>query len=100
MSYTDPQTVLSPKGRIKDLKVLFDGGENSWSLARMSWENTPIIGMRWNGGSNNGKPSIGTPHARGYATWFVLPSEVGDAIENMLRFNKKITAKLPSESAV
>lgn len=90
MSYTDPHTVLTPKGRIKDLKIVYDGGENSWSLARMIWDNTPIIGMRWNGGSNNGKPSIGMPSARGYATWFVVPSEVGDAIEQMLRLKELI----------
>jgi hypothetical protein len=96
--YTDPKTVLTPKGRIKNLEVIYDGGEDSWSLARMLWDNAPIIGMRWNGGFDNGKPSIGMPSARGYATWFVVPSEVGDAIENMLRFKNQISAKPPQTS--
>jgi hypothetical protein len=89
--YTDPRTVLSPKGTVKNLEVLYDGGENGWSLARMTWGSSPVMGMRWNGGSNNGEPSIGTPNARGYSTWFVLPAEVGDAVETMLRFKKKIS---------
>lgn len=81
MSYTDPRTVLSPKGSVKNLRVLHDGGESSWSLAEMEWDGTPVLGMRWNGGSNNGAPSIGNPQSRGVPTWFILPEEWGDAIK-------------------
>jgi hypothetical protein len=84
MSYQDPKSVLSPKGSIKDIEIIYDGGENSWSLAKMKWDNWPVIGMRWNGGSGNGQPSIGNPQSRGYATWFVVPDEVGEAIEKMI----------------
>ena len=85
MNYIDPITVLTPKGKIRDLHIIHDGGENSWSLARMKWDSTPTIAMRWNGGSANGKHSIGNPHSRGYPTWFVLPEEIGSAIEQMLK---------------
>ena len=85
MSYVDPNTVLSPKGSIKDLEVIYNGGENSWSLARMKWDDSPVIAMRWNGGSSNRRPSIGNPSSRGYPTWFVVPDNVGEAIESMLK---------------
>jgi hypothetical protein len=92
MSYVDPKTVLSPKGSIADIEVIYDGGENSWSLARMKWDDTPVIAMRWNGGSNDGRPSVGNPQSRGYPTWFVVPDEVGEAIEK----NLKPSLSLPS----
>jgi hypothetical protein len=81
MSYIDPTKVLSPKGSIKNLTVIRDGGENGWSLAEMEWDGSPVLAMRWNGGSNNGFPSIGNPQSRGIPTWFVLPEEVGDAMK-------------------
>jgi hypothetical protein len=90
MNYTDPRTVLSPRGAIKELEVIHDGGEHKWSLARMKWDNKPVMGMRWNGGSQNGIPSIGNPQSRGRPTWFVLPNEVGNLIES----NLKLLAKL------
>jgi hypothetical protein len=90
MSYTKPENVLTPKGSISNLEVLYDGGENSWSLASMKWDGVDVLGMRWNGGSNNGTPSVGTPQSRGYPTWFVVPEEVGDAIKNMLALSKKM----------
>jgi hypothetical protein len=88
MSYIDPRTVLSPKGSIADIEVIYDGGENSWSLARMKWDDSPVIAMRWNGGSANGQPSIGNPQSRGYPTWFVVPDEVGEAIEKMIQLGQ------------
>lgn len=96
MDYIDPRTVLTPRGTITELAVIYDGGEHGWSLARMKWEGDPIIAMRWNGGRPkqippSNKPSIGTPQSRGYPTWFVLPKEVGEMIENSLRLQKKIS---------
>ncbi len=91
MSYIDPKTVLSPKGMIKELDIVFDGGENSWSLARMKWDNFPAIAMRWNGGSQHGAPSIGNPQSRGVPTWFVLPEEVGDLIEKNIQLLKRFS---------
>ena len=90
MNYTDPATVLTPKGRIKNLKVLYDGKENSWSLASMEWDGTAVLGMRWNGGMANGNPTVGNPQSRGMPTWFVVPNEVGDAIRQMLMMSRKI----------
>jgi len=96
MSYILPHTVLTPKGSIKDLEILFDGGENSWSLAKMKWDNHPVIAMRWNGGSGNGIPSIGNPQSRGYPTWFVVPDEVGEAIKKIVEFSERTNPKKPT----
>ena len=84
MSYIKPCDVLSPKGVISDLRILRDGGENGWSLAEMNWDGSPALAMRWNGGSNNGSPSIGNPQSRGIPTWFVLPDDVGNAIKLLI----------------
>lgn len=89
MSYIDPKTVLSPKGSITDIEVIIDRGENSWSLARMKWDGSSVIAMRWNGGSNHGIPSIGNPQSRGYPTWFVVPDDVGELIEKSFKLSSK-----------
>lgn len=71
MAYMNPSMVRSPKGRVADLDVLHDGGEGSFSIARMTWDGTPdVIGVRWNGGTKEG---LGNPQSRGIATWFILP---------------------------
>lgn len=77
MGYTPPDLVLSPKGRVEELSVIYDGGEEGWSLAKMKWDGEPAVGIRWNGGSNDKKfPGIGNPQSRGVPTWFILPDEV------------------------
>jgi hypothetical protein len=35
--------------------------------------------------ASNGRPSIGNPSSRGYPTWFVVPDNLGEAIERMLK---------------
>lgn len=69
--------IISPKGRVEELKVIYDGGEESWSLAKMKWDGENAVGIRWNGGSEDKKfPGIGNPQSRGVPTWFILPEEV------------------------
>jgi hypothetical protein len=96
MEYIKPETVLSPKGTIEDLEVIYVGGEHSWSLARMKWDGESVVAMRWNGGREkkippSEVPGIGTPSSRGYPTWFILPQEVAEMIETSRRFQKKIS---------
>ncbi|MBW2104359.1 MAG: hypothetical protein JRH05_17300 [Deltaproteobacteria bacterium] len=91
MSYVKPDLVISPKGRISDLTVIYDGGENSWSLARMKWDGQETVGLRWNGGSNDPRfPGIGNPQSRGVPTWFILPDEVAEVVIKMLKLSKKL----------
>lgn len=77
--YHDPNTVLSPKDRVQALEVVYDAGpvEKSWSVARLLWENSPAVGIRWNGDKDNKK---GTPQTRGNPTWFIVPPELEDAV--------------------
>jgi len=78
MAYIDPKMVLSPKGRVENLGVIFDGGEHSYSVARMDWDKNPALGVRWNGGEKEG---LGNPQSRGIATWFILPKDIADLVE-------------------
>ena len=58
MAYIDPKIVQSPKGRVKNLNVIFDGGEGSYSVAHMDWDGNAAVGVRWNGGATEG---LGNP---------------------------------------
>jgi Cdc6-like AAA superfamily ATPase len=92
MSYIKPDLVISPKNSVSDLRVIYDGGENSWSLAEMKWEGDKVMALRWNGGSTDQRfPGIGNPQSRGVPTWFILPDEIGEIVVDMLRLNKKIS---------
>ena len=86
MNYTNPNMVRSPKNMIRNLNVIYDGGENSWSLASLNWDDTPSLGIRWNGNEEN----VGTPQSRGIPTWFILPEELHAEIH-------KATAELLSK---
>ena len=77
--YQDPNTVLSPRDKVKSVEVVYDSGpvEGSWSVAQITWGDKPAVGIRWNGDSVNSK---GTPQARGNPAWFVVPDELQDAV--------------------
>lgn len=82
--YHDPKSVLSPKDRVKSVEVIFDKGpvDSSWSVARLRWDDSFVVGIRWNGDRNSTK---GLPQARGNPTWFVVPDEIADAVLNAAR---------------
>ena len=73
--YHDPKAVLSPKGRVKGVKVIFDKGPvpKSWSVAEIEWDGQKAIGIRYNGDSESTK---GLPQARGNPAWFIVPDEI------------------------
>jgi hypothetical protein len=77
--YHDPKTVLSPKDRVKSVEVVFDAGpvDFSWSVARLNWDDSPVVGIRWNGDQTSTK---GLPQARGNPAWFILPEDIADAV--------------------
>ena len=77
--YHDPKTVLSPKDRVKSVEVVFDKGpgDASWSVARLNWDDSPVVGIRWNGDQTSTK---GLPQARGNPAWFILPEDIADAV--------------------
>jgi hypothetical protein len=88
--YHDPKTVLSPKDKVSSVEVVFDKGpvEFSWSVARLKWEGSPAVGIRWNGDSGNSK---GTPQSRGNPAWFIVPEELEEAVLNAARDSDRET---------
>jgi hypothetical protein len=75
MAYCDPNTVLSPKERVRAVRVLYDRGPGpgSWSAAEVEWDNKSRLGIRWNGDDVS---KVGSPQSRGNPTWFIVPDEI------------------------
>jgi hypothetical protein len=82
--YIDPETVTSPKNKVKNLRVLFDRGpvDYSWSLARLVYGDEERIGIRWNGDNKESKK--GVPLANAHPVWFILPKEIEEAVESTI----------------
>ena len=87
MKYKDPNNVRTPKDIIKDVKIIYDGGEESFSLAKIKWKNKEVTGIRWNVALREWndqnkvkgiKECVGFPSSRGYSTWFILPEDFLD----------------------
>ncbi len=87
MNYVDPASVTSPQDKVSDVEVIHDGGEHSWSAARLKWEDNPVVGLRWNG-SYDSETTKGMPQSRGYPTWFIVPEELQGAVVNYCDANK------------
>ena len=81
MNYRRPEDVDSPRSHWLLHRVLYDGGESSWSAAEGQWKHEnrwdPCLAIRWNGG---GDTPIGNPQSRGNPTWFIVPPDLEDAI--------------------
>jgi hypothetical protein len=84
MPYIDPRMVLSPKGRVDNLRVIHDGKEGSFAVAKMNWDGNPAVGVRWNGGDTGKFEGLGNPQSRGIATWFILPDPIAKLVEENL----------------
>lgn len=84
--YIDPSTVDSPKASWKLKTVIYNSspGQGGWSAAEGEWEGSPCLGVRWNG--SNSEEGVGNPQSRGYATWFIIPDGLEDAIRREIEF--------------
>ncbi|MDE2149199.1 MAG: hypothetical protein KGJ55_05065 [Gammaproteobacteria bacterium] len=78
MPYPDPSHVLTPRSRIRNVQVLYDGGEGEWSLAQLEWDNTTTLGIRWNGDADT---PIGNPQSCGHPTCCILPEALASTIK-------------------
>jgi hypothetical protein len=78
MSYVEPAAVVSPRASIRSVEVIYSTNDGGWSVARIGWENSQSVGIRWNGSED--APGIGSPQSRGNPTWFILPEELHDVI--------------------
>lgn len=77
MAYIEPATVLAPKASVRFVEILYNSAsadKGGWSVARVGWEGSERVGIRWNGAEDS--PGIGNPQSRGHATWFILPEEL------------------------
>jgi len=93
MAYFDPRMVISPKTSIEEgsVNVVHDRGEwrggdgwSGWSVAELTWEGEPAVGIRWNVGEN----SVGNPQSRGVPTWFISPSAIAHLVLNQAQTRK------------
>ena len=77
MAYVEPETVWAPKAVIRSVEVLYNTRSGGWSVARINWNGSETIGIRWNGDDG---PGIGNPQSRGNATWFIIPAPLQEEI--------------------
>lgn len=80
MAYINPNLVTSPKGRVRNLNVIYDGGEGDYAVAKMEWDGSPATGVRWNGGDGALFQGLGNPQSRGIPTWFILPEPIAKLV--------------------
>ncbi len=97
MKYFKPEQVTSPADYVEDVVKIYDGGQDSFSLAKVKWNGTESIAIRWNVAErewddvekNNGnKVCVGMPSSRGYPVWFILPKQLlipGSEIMELIR---------------
>jgi len=66
-------SVCSPKNMVGGpYEVVYKA--DYWAIVTLDYDGTPRLGIRWFIGE------MGTPSARGNATWFVLPEELYNSI--------------------
>ncbi len=83
MAYVRPEEVLSPKKRMGGIiEVIHDPRENGMSVARIIWDNEPVIAVRWNG---NSEQPLGNPMSRRHPTWFVVDGYAASSVEQAAR---------------
>ena len=69
--------------------------ESRWAIIALDWDGVPTLGIRWFWGT------MGNPISSGYATWFIVPAELHNAVLNGLplsfMFRKRINRFLAGE---
>lgn len=83
MAYIEPATVTSPKNSVKNVRILCNTGAGGFAVAELEWDGAPALGIRWNGEPQS--EGVGTPQSRGNPTWFILPNELRNEIEQTVR---------------
>jgi hypothetical protein len=100
MRYTLPEDVTSPQDAISKVEVIHDDGEDSVSIARITWFGTEMLAMRWNIALrewddpekiDESKICLGMPVSRGYPTWFILPEKMFDFGSELSYIFKKLS---------
>jgi hypothetical protein len=87
-----PEEVTSPQNRLELREVVFQNGDRdrSYAVAIGNWDAEPSLLIRWNGTEKQPK---GNPISTGYATWFVIPHELEQAILDQINLPPAIRKK-------
>ena len=95
MKYNRPDLVRSPRGYAKHITPLYDGGEESFSIAILeNCDGNHNIGIRWNVSekewddsrkTEEGMVCVGMPQSRGYSVWFILPDTSWKFVPQMIK---------------
>ena len=102
MRYKPPDTVTSPRDAISNVEVLYDGGDDSVSVARITWFGNEVLAMRWNIALrewddpekiNEHKICLGMPVSSGFSTWFILPDEMFESNSELSSVLKTLIKK-------
>lgn len=67
MSYVKPEHV---SGATNSVRVLYDGQDNDYAIALISWKGRDTFAIRWNG---DDKKPLGFPLLGKTPLWFILP---------------------------
>ena len=114
MKYNHPEQVRSPRGYAKHIKPLYDGGEESFSIAILeNSDGNHNIGVRWNVSekewddrrkTEEGMFCVGMPQSRGYSVWFILPDTTWKFVPQMIKdeiaINNKPNLVIISETQI
>ena len=103
MNYNKPDKVRSPRGYVKHITPLYDGGEEGFSVAILEDCNGNYnIGIRWNVSekewddrrkAENGMVCVGMPQSRGYSVWFILPDTSWKFVPQMIKEEENVHGK-------
>jgi hypothetical protein len=85
MKYYNPRDVTSPSDYVEEVTPIYDGGPNSFSIAKVLWEGEECLAMRWNIARREHedpdkiaetKTCVGMPSSHGRPVWFILPEQL------------------------
>jgi hypothetical protein len=82
-----PEDVVSPKGRLRNLRVIYQNPD--WALAQFEWCDIEtiawieVVGIRWNGDIDDADDK-GNPRSHDNAIWFILPEPIGNVVVSIL----------------
>ena len=94
MKYCSPKDVISPADYVSNVQILYDGGNDSVSIASLEWEGNPCIAIRWNIArrewddtekKQDKKTCVGMPSSHGYPVWFILPDKLFDSKSDLYK---------------
>lgn len=81
-------SVNSPRSRVGGPYKIVKIGENEkYAIVTLYWDKNPTLGIRWF------DQYPGMPSSHGYRTWFIIPSELWNAIIPTLDKDKQESVK-------